>query len=70
MLHISPLRGRDLELSKCGWYVIDWGLDINDKPQIQKTKHNIWITTPLEIKHNLNIWIQTHLQPISVSLHR
>ena len=22
------------ELSKCGWYVIDWGLDRNDKPQM------------------------------------
>ena len=38
--------GGDLELSKCGWYVIDWGLEINNKPQMQKTKHNLWITTP------------------------
>ena len=38
--------GGDLELSKCGWYIIDWGLDINDKLQIQKTKHNLWITIP------------------------
>ena len=36
--------GGDLELSKCGWYVIDWGLDINDKPQMKKIKHNLWIT--------------------------
>ena len=36
----------DLALSKCGCYVIDWGLEINDKPQMQKTKHNLWITTP------------------------
>ena len=31
--------GGDLELTKCGWYVIDWGLDGNDKPYMQ-------ITTP------------------------
>ena len=38
--------GGDLELSKCGWYVINWGLDINDKPQMQKTKYNLWIAIP------------------------
>ena len=38
--------GGDLELSKCGQYVIDWGLDSNDKPQMKKTKHKLWITTP------------------------
>ena len=38
--------GGDLELSKCGWYVIDLGLDSNDKPQMKKTKHKLWITTP------------------------
>ena len=27
--------GGDLELFKCGWYVLDWGLDRNDKPQMQ-----------------------------------
>ena len=38
--------GGDLELSKCGWYVIEWGLDINDKPQMKKKKYNLWITAP------------------------
>ena len=38
--------GGDLGLSRCGWYVIDWGLDINNKSQLQKTKHNPWITAP------------------------
>ena len=33
--------GGDLELSKYGWYVIDWGLDSNDKPQMKKTKHKL-----------------------------
>ena len=31
----------DLNLTKCGWYVIDWGLDINDKPQMPNAKHNL-----------------------------
>ena len=38
--------GGDLELSNCNWYIIDWGLDINDKPQIRKTKYNLWISNP------------------------
>ena len=38
--------GDDLELSKCGWYGIDWGLDSNDKPKMNKTKHKLWIITP------------------------
>ena len=38
--------GGDLELTKCGWYVIDWGLDGNDKPYMQTTTQKLWITTP------------------------
>ena len=33
--------GGDLELTKCGWYVIDWGLDGNDKPYMQTTTQKI-----------------------------
>ena len=38
--------GGDLELTKFGWYVIDWGLDGNDKPYMQTTTKKLWITTP------------------------
>ena len=38
--------GEDIELSKYGWYIIDWGLDRNDKPHMQKINHTLWITTP------------------------
>ena len=29
--------GGELELSKCEWYIVDWGFDRNGKPQIKKT---------------------------------
>ena len=37
--------GGELELSKCGWYIVDWGFDRNDEPQMKKLKHNLWINT-------------------------
>ena len=43
---LLPFVGDDLELSKCGWYGIDWGLDSNDKPKMNTTKHKLWIITP------------------------
>ena len=45
--------GGDLKLFKCGWYVIDWGLDRNDKPCMQQTNHSLWITTPAGSLHYL-----------------
>ena len=42
--------GGNLELIKCGWYIIGWGLDGNDKPYMQTTTQKLWIATPSDNK--------------------
>ena len=38
--------GGELELSKCGWYIIDWGFDSNDNPYTKRTQHSPRIKLP------------------------
>ena len=64
MYELLVLIGIDFELSKCGWYILEWKFDEKGKVYIQQSTHKLFFQ-PLEegkdqfntidFKHIINI---------------